>query len=232
MRHSGFVSACALLIAVAACAGRGGQSGSASSPAPEATGAVTETPAAAASTAPLPAAATVAPSSEGTPVVVPTDTPEPNILSTANGTVLRSYSPPALDRMNDGNLGNAAHGIGVELPSDAKPPFVFTFELPAVAKISEFQAALRAAADPQGPAPSVTFAVSTSGADSGFSDVGTIDAAKKTLPADVQARWVRVTANQLFDSVGATGTIAAPPAGLVPTESTSGIMTPRRTARS
>ncbi|HEX3550045.1 MAG TPA: OmpA family protein [Candidatus Elarobacter sp.] len=56
--------------------------------------------------------------------------------------------------------------------------------------------------------------MSTSGADSGFTDVGTVtaDAAPftRTLAVGKQARWVRVTANQLFDSVGATGTLATP----------------------
>ena len=84
-----------------------------------------------------------------------------------------SYSPAALDRMNDGNPANAAHGVGSELPTDAVPPFVFTFELPGVATIAQFQAELRGTPD-KGPAPSVTFAVSTTGADSGFSDVGTV----------------------------------------------------------
>ncbi|HTD38524.1 MAG TPA: OmpA family protein [Candidatus Limnocylindrales bacterium] len=204
---------CVLLAAVAGCTGRG-QGSTAASPAPEASTATTAAASATPPAAESPAAN--ASGTEATPVVVPTNTPEPNLLVTGNGTVLRSYSPAALDRMNDGNLGDAAHGIGVELPDDAKPPFVFVFELPAVAKISEFEAALRAPPD-KGPAPNVTFAVSTTGADSGFNDVGTISGTTKTLTADVQARWVRVTANQLFDSVGATGVLAAPPAALDPT---------------
>ncbi|HEV2642899.1 MAG TPA: hypothetical protein VGT98_09340, partial [Candidatus Elarobacter sp.] len=122
---------------------------------------------------------------------------------------------------NDGHLAHAATGIGAELPSDAAPPFVFTFELPGTATISEFQAALRGKEN-NGPIPAVTFAVSTAGADSGFTDVGTVTAGDsgngaKTLQAGKQARWVRVTANQLFDSVGATGTLLAPPKPLDPT---------------
>ena len=147
----------------------------------------------------------------GTPIAAPTSTADPNLLSAGNGTILRSYSPAALDGMNDGNLANAAYGIGSELPDAAKPPFVFTFELPGLATINGFQASLRGAAD-NGPTPSVAFAVSTTGADRGFSDVGTIASGSTTLSANTQARWVRVTANQLFDSVGATGTIAPPPA--------------------
>jgi outer membrane protein OmpA-like peptidoglycan-associated protein len=210
----------ALTMTLFGCAGRGGGSDTASpSPAgaPPAQTVPVESAAATQPGAPAESAATAA----ATSVSVPASTPEPNLLSTANGTILRSYSPGALDRMNDGNLGNAAHGIGAELPTDAAPPFVFTFELPGTATISEFQAALRGK-DDKGPVPSVTFAVSTAGADSGFTDVGTITAGEggngaKTLQAGKQARWVRVTANQLFDSVGATGSLAAPPKPLDPT---------------
>ena len=83
----------------------------------------------------------------GTPIAAPTSTADPNLLSAGNGTILRSYSPAALDGMNDGNLANAAYGIGSELPDAAKPPFVFTFELPGLATINGFQASLRGAAD-------------------------------------------------------------------------------------
>jgi outer membrane protein OmpA-like peptidoglycan-associated protein len=147
----------------------------------------------------------------GTPVAAPTPTADPNLLSTSNGTILRSYSPATLDEMNDGNLSNAANGIGAELPDAAKPPFVFTFELPGLTTISGFQANLRDAAA-NAPTPSVTFAVSTTGADRGFTDLGSIAGKSTTLSANTQARWVRVTANQLFSSVGATGAIAPPPA--------------------
>ena len=220
MRHLAIAAALVLSIAVGGCTGRG-QSSSTASPSPEATALATvptTEPSAAPSTAPATAGSTV-PEATPTPVAVPTDSPDPNLLNTANGTIVRSYSPAALDRMNDGSLANAAHGIGAELPSDAAPPFVFTFELPGVATIAQFQAALRGKPD-KGPAPSVTFAVSTTGADSGFADVGTVTRDEaggvKTLPAGKQARWVRVTANLLFDSVGATGTLAAPPKTLDP----------------
>src|SRR5579884_3629566 len=159
--------------ALSGCTGRGGGSTTASPP-PEAPATTSASSAAPESQSPSsPAAGGTDAGVSPTPVSVPTSSPEPNLLSTANGTVLRSYSPAALDRMNDGNLGNAAHGIGTELPDDAKPPFVFTFELPTVATISEFQAVLRNPPD-QGPPPSVTIAVSTTGADGGFTDVGTI----------------------------------------------------------
>src|ERR1700728_5416312 len=55
------------------------------------------------------------PAVAGTPIAAPTQTADPNLLSASNGTILRSYSPAALDGMNDGNLANAAGGIGTEL---------------------------------------------------------------------------------------------------------------------
>ncbi|HTU80978.1 MAG TPA: OmpA family protein [Candidatus Acidoferrales bacterium] len=203
---------------LAACNG-GGSANSAAAPnqaqaPPAATPAVSEAPSQAPGSAP---------GSSPTPVTVPTPTPNPNLLDVVNGTILRSYSPPQLDGMNDGNLGNAAEGIGSELPDAAKPPFVFTFELPGPAKIIEFEAALRGADTGKGEPPStVAVAVSTTSASDGFHDVGTLSGGSdgsggnKILTANVDARWVRVTANRLFDSVGATGTVGAPPAGLNP----------------
>ena len=150
---------------------------------------------------------------------MPTPTPNPNLLDVRNGTVLRSYSPALLDDMNDGNLGNAADGIGAELPGAAKPPYVFTFELAGVATITSLEAALRGT-DAGAPAASVAFAVSTTGPTSGFTDVATVtgaEASKKPVSVNVRARWVRVTANQLFDSVSAEGSLAPPPSKLDPT---------------
>ena len=219
MRRLNLVLILAVAGALAGCTGRGGSATSSASPEAAATVAASPAPSdAAALGSPAPAGSADAGVSP-TPVSIPTPTPDPNLLAAANGTVLRRYSPVSLDRMNDGNLGDAARGIGVELPSDAKPPFVFTFELPGVAKITEFQAALKTPED-KGPTPSVTIAVSTTGADSGFNDVGTMSSDKagtKTLPVTTQARWVRVTANQLYDSVGATGTIAPPATAPDPT---------------
>ncbi|HEX3468800.1 MAG TPA: OmpA family protein [Candidatus Elarobacter sp.] len=138
------------------------------------------------------------------------------MLDAANGTILRSYSPASIDDENDGNLGDYAVNPSDELPASAKPPYVFVFELAGVATIDGFSASLRTAPD-TGPAPSVTIAVSTTSATSGFTDVGTMTTDKagtnKTLTANVKARWVRVTANvALFAHLGATGTIAPLPA--------------------
>jgi outer membrane protein OmpA-like peptidoglycan-associated protein len=146
-----------------------------------------------------------------TPIPVPTATPNPNLLSVANGTILRSYSPAVLDDMSDGSLRDAAYGIGSELPASAKPPYVFTFELAGVATITEFDANLRLDSENVLPA-TLKVEVSTAGPDSGFADVGTLTATTKTLTSNVKARWVRVTGNKLFNSVTATGTLPPPPA--------------------
>jgi hypothetical protein len=147
----------------------------------------------------------------------PTATPNFSLLAAENGTILRSFSPAALDTGN--NVGNAAEGIGDEPPAGAKPPFVFTFELPGPAKIAAFDAALPIA-QPGTTPDSVTFAVSSVGPYSGFADVGTVTAdttdTAKSLTANVTARWVRVTASRLFERVSATGDVAPLPAGVQP----------------
>ncbi len=222
MRHSTIASAFTLVLVLAGCAGHQ-QSDTTASPSPGA--AVTTGPEVAASgpgtTAPTPVAvATVAPPAGPTPVSTPTPTPNPNLLDVANGTILRSYSPPQIDDEGDGNLGNYAVSPSDELPATAKPPYTFVFELSGVATITGFTASLSNAPD-TGPAPSVTVAVSTTGADAGFSDVGTMTSDKtstnKALTANVKARWVRITANgALYRGLTATGTIAPPPAPVNP----------------
>jgi len=160
---------------------------------------------------PAPGGESTAATTAGTPIPVPTATPNPNLLSLANGTILRSYSPAVLDDMSDGNLRNVANGIGSEIPASAKPPYIFTLELAGVATITEFDANLRLDSDNVLPA-TLKVEVSTTGPDSGFADVGTFNAATKTLTTNVKARWVRLTGNKLFNSVTATGTLAPPPA--------------------
>ena len=223
MRHSLAASAFALALVVVGCTGHQ-QTETAASPSPAANessgppAAATEVPTAAATAFP----SVAVPAASGpTPVSTPTPTPNPNLLDVENGTILRSYSPPQIDDENDGNLGNYAVNPSDELPATAKPPFVFVFELAGVATIDGFTAGLANPPD-TGPAPSVTMAVSTTSATSGFTDVGTMTSAKgatnTTLTANVKARWVRVTANNaLYYRVAATGTIAPPPAPVNPT---------------
>ncbi len=195
-----------IVLAAASCSS-GTSSGNAS-----ASSAPTETAAAAANGA--------SSASSGSPVPAAASTADPNLLSVANGTILRSYSPASLDHINDGYLGNVAEGFGSEFSPDTKPPFVFTFELPGATKIASFSAALRSE-NSGAPAANADFAVSTTGPDAGFRDVGTItrnpNGQTATLAANVDARWVRVTANQAFDSVSALGPLAPAPAHLDPT---------------
>ncbi len=222
MRHSLAASAFAVALAVAGCAGHQ-QSETTASPSPAASestvplATATEVPAGAATAFP---SAAVPAASGPTPVSTPTPSPNPNLLDVANGTILRSYSPPQIDDENDGNLGNYAVNPSDELPATAKPPYTFVFELPGVATITGFSATLAGLPD-TGPAPSVAIAVSTTGPDAGFNDVGTMTSGKtstsKTLSANVKARWIRVIASPvLYYRLGATGTVGPPPAPVNP----------------
>ena len=195
------------LLTVAGCSGGTSSGNAGASPAPS------EAATAAASNA-------ASPGSLGSPIASPAPSADPNLLSVANGTILRSYSPVSLDHIGDGDLGNAAEGFGTEISADSKPPFVFTFELPGTTKIATFSAALRSE-NTGAPPANADFAVSTTGRDAGFKDVGTItrnpNGPTATLAANVDARWVRVTANAPFDSVSALGALAPAPAHLDPT---------------
>lgn len=224
MRYSTTAFFFALAFALAGCTGHQ-QTDTTASPSPSVE--ATTSPLAEASGAPTTeptavAVATEIPQTGPTPVSTPTPTPNPNLLDVANGTILRSYSPATIDDENDGNLGNYATNPSDELPATATPPYTFVFEFPGVATITGFSATMANPPDGGGPGPSVTIAVSTTGPTAGFSDVGTMTSDKtstsKTMTANVKARWVRVTANgHLYYRVGATGTIAPPPAPVNPT---------------
>jgi outer membrane protein OmpA-like peptidoglycan-associated protein len=217
LRHSTLVSAFALALVLIGCTAHQ-QSDTSASPSPAAV--TTTSPAVAATDIPSAgptavAVTTATPPSGPTPVSTPTPTPNPNLLDVANGTILRSYSPATIDDENDGNLGNYAANPSDELPATATPPYTFVFEFPGVATITAFTATMANPPDSGGPGPSVTIAVSTTGANAGFNDVGTMTSDKtstsKTLTANVKARWVRVIANgHLYYRIGATGTIAPP----------------------
>lgn len=185
-----------------ACGGHGQQKAT--------TAAVTTPPAVAGTEAPSPAAseAPTALPSGATPTPEPTATPNPNLLSWRNGTVVRAYPVQKLSENFDPN----SIVDGVHYADNAAGPFVFVYELAGSAAISSFKAQLPTVAPSAAPA-TVTFAVSTDGAQGNFKDVGTLTAradndAEQTLPANVTARWVRVTANgSPFENVGAIGTL-------------------------
>ncbi|MBV8583493.1 MAG: hypothetical protein JO241_05795, partial [Candidatus Eremiobacteraeota bacterium] len=198
-------------LAVGGCQG-GGQSGSAVSAAPSA--AATEQ----ASAAPT-EAASVEPTplpSGATPTPAPTPTPDPNLLSWKNGAIVRSY--PAQAMAESPNVNDIARA-GPSISGTPAPPFVFVYELPGPANISSFSAELPAAQPSATPA-TVTFATSNTGPTGEFKDAGTLTATAnegvQQLPVSLTARWIRITANAVFNGVGATGSIAAPPSGVSP----------------
>jgi outer membrane protein OmpA-like peptidoglycan-associated protein len=202
MRNAGMPIVLALLIA-----GCSGHNASSSSPAPSPP--ATATPATVAQTS---AASPGASESAASPSPTASPTPDPNLLSPANGTILRSY--PAVYG-NDANVRNVAESPP-GLPDGSKGPFVYVFELPGPATFSSFSAELNGE---EKDFPVVTFAVSSTGPDGGFQDVGTItgssETATKTVASSATGRWVRVTAlNKPFASIVALGTLAPLPAGV------------------
>jgi outer membrane protein OmpA-like peptidoglycan-associated protein len=215
-------AACALVVvlSIAALTGCGGHAQTAAAPSSEPSAAATAAPEIAASAA-TPAVASAAPdqsaasaSPAGTPTPQPTPTPDTNLLSWKNGAVVRAYPTAAASNVN------SIVERGIDYPSDSKGPFVFDFELPAAAAITAFSADLPAAAPSASPA-TVTFAVSTNGAQGDYKEAGTLTASAdrgvQSLPVSVTARWVRVTsAGAPFNAVAAAGTLPPLPAGVSP----------------
>lgn len=186
-------------IGIAACGHGGGQSTAASSqPSSEAS----------ASLAPA------TPESAGAATPEATATPNTNLLSWKNGTIVRAY--PTTGDFDVNSLAER----GISYPSGSTGPFVFDFELPGPAAITAFTADLPAT-EPSSPPASVTFAVSTNGAQGDYRDAGTLtataDAGVKTLSTSTTGRWIRVTsAGAPFNAIGATGTLQPLPAGVSP----------------
>jgi outer membrane protein OmpA-like peptidoglycan-associated protein len=145
----------------------------------------------------------------------PSATPDPMLLSWKGGTIVRSY--PASSLSSDRGIDNIAEG-GPSYAKDATGPFVFIFELAGPAAITSFSATLPPKGD--GDPATVDFAVSRCDPHT-FRNVGTLtadgDRKAKSLPANVTARWVRVTATgPAFGAVGATGVLAPLPSGVSP----------------
>lgn len=211
MRHW-FALACAILIGATLCACTG--SGSTNT---------TETQASpnelAASPSPSIEASGGAASLSGSPSPAPSI--DPNLLAASNGTIVRTFptkvSTPAgaADLTQQWSLAD----------STATAPFVFTFELPGVARIDHF--AIHPSGDIPDEGASVELAVSTSGPQdsASFSSVATVPlkpgASDPTaVTANVNARWVRMTiqvngpnANKrIVAHLEALGTLAARPA--------------------
>jgi outer membrane protein OmpA-like peptidoglycan-associated protein len=203
-----------VLVAAAACSKQAAQT-TAPSPAASATAAAAEASAAASAT-PAADVTSPAPASSGEASAAPTPTASPvaNLLTAQNGAVLRAY-PATID-----NPVNAATS-GFSVDANAAGPWVFVYELPGIATLSGVGAQVPPK-DAAGKGSTATFAVSTTSATAGFSDVATI---ASTATADEQhvnvngqrARWVRVSANRNgagypIESMAAFGAIAPPSA--------------------
>ena len=194
---------------LASCGG-GGHANTAS-PAPSAA-AATETPSGPTASSQTSTVPTELPSG-ATPTPRPTETPVANLLSPQNGTILRSY--PAV--FDDPNSVRDVAESPPDLPDKATGPFVYVFELPGPTKFTSFTTYLHGH---EQPFDTVAIAVSASGPDSGFSDVGTMtgsdSSGEKSLSTNATGRWVRVTSSKGFSYVTAAGTVAPLPAGVVP----------------
>jgi outer membrane protein OmpA-like peptidoglycan-associated protein len=208
--------AAAIVLAAAGCGGQAQSEGGASPVASsEASGAAAAPSEASPSAQGASAAPEASASPGGTPTPEPTPTPDLNLLSWTNGAVVRAYPQPLASAGQDVNR-IAEHGV--DYPSGAAGPFVYVYELPGPTAITSFTADLPAAQPSTAPA-SVAFAVSTTSATSGFSNVGTLTATATrgplSLPASVTARWIQVTSNGPgFNGIGALGTVGPLPAAV------------------
>jgi outer membrane protein OmpA-like peptidoglycan-associated protein len=202
-----------LLVAVAACSKQTAQTTTVS-PAPSASVAAESSPAASASPAdtgspaPETSAGSAGPAAE--PTATPTATPVPNLLLSESGTIVRSY--PA--EVND---VRAIAANGFDVSATGSGPWVVVYELPGVATLSSVSARLpMQTTDDQGS--TATFAVSTTSATAGFSDVGSVKSAQQSATSDTpqvalsgqRARWLRVTVTragkqQLIRGISAYG---------------------------
>lgn len=184
----------ALLIALAAIAIAGcAKQQAAVQATPSATVAAATTPAEGASESPQPAESV-------TPSPTPTPTPVPNLL--AQSAIVRAWPPTAADNspaalLNDEQWQSAPGATGT---------LIFVFELAAPASVGQFvlSPSSTPATDPQ----KVKVEGSVSGADTGYSDIGTftIDPTGNvtTFPVTppAHARWLRVS----IEPRGTTGT--------------------------
>lgn len=133
------------------------------------------------------AASSVATGATDTPA--PTPTPNPNLLAEVNGTIVRSYTASLAGNPDD----YAEHGF----PTPSTPgPITIVWELPGVADITGLTIDVSGIDQAKRPA-SITIAGSTSGVDSGFSDIASAKSqASETTPSPsvrTKARWVRAT---------------------------------------
>lgn len=208
-------------IAVAACSRPSSETTTAASTAPsptvtasaEASTVALASPAASESPALAPSGG-ASPAETLGPTPTPSPSPNPNLLATQNGTVLRSYPP--IDNLDPAQVTGGFSG-----DTKVTSPWVFVFELPGVATLTRVGAELPQAVSGAPDHSTVTFAVSTTSASAGFSDVARLTSVASPGPqaaplSNVRARWVRVTSEIVgsarpFSSISAEGALAPRP---------------------
>lgn len=167
----------------------------------------TPEPTAAASAEPS-AGASASPSTSAEPTETPT--PQPNLLSYENGTIVRAYSPDISEDPDE----ISEHGTAEDKAAEGQ---FAVFELAGVADLTGVEVFTdgREGNDQY----SVSVAGSTTSATSGFTDITTVKSATDTreTPLDVRAtaRWVKITLHGVkphIRGVYAFGTLHARPA--------------------
>lgn len=129
--------------------------------------------------------------SPGPGAAFPSATPDVNLLSYDNGTIVRSYPTGLTNDPTD----VAVHGPAFK--DGAAGPWEFVYEFAGVAGLGKIAVSIPGA--DLNPLPSVTVAVSTDSAATGFHDIGAFKAAggqndPVVLQLDnVRARWLRLT---------------------------------------
>lgn len=202
--HRSFTLACTIFSCgiLLACS-RGGETSSSASPAITASAPASQSPQTGATTS-----VGAAPTASAAP------TTDPNLLAESNGTIVRAFPPSVNTPAGAGDSTQGGWEFGGNNPPP--PPYVFTFELPGVAKITQF--AIHPMDIPN-DGGTVTISTATTGMqDSAFSSVGNVTlkpgaSDPTTLPADVNARWIRMTiqvtgGNQLVGYLEAFGTLS------------------------
>ncbi|MHB8461553.1 MAG: hypothetical protein ACYDA1_02805, partial [Vulcanimicrobiaceae bacterium] len=152
MRHFAFCALAAALLVTGGCA-KPSQTTSEGSPSPSAAAQATAT-----------APQSAAPEASGGPTTTPTSSPDPNLLSWDNGTIVRTY--PAQTTTNPNNFVTS----GVAMPAPGTQTFTIVFELAGQAQFTSFSAALPATFNNQ--TATVDIAVASDAANGSYHDVG------------------------------------------------------------
>jgi outer membrane protein OmpA-like peptidoglycan-associated protein len=136
------------------------------------------------------------PTESAQPQAVESSTGPVDLLSARQGTLLRAWPATSLDSKPEGLLLDSP---GWTAKEGSSGPYVFVYELAGLATVQQFQ--VPDGGDPASLPPAIHFAVSTTSADSGFSDAGSIQPDATTekdlaLQSPVKARWIKITVDQ------------------------------------